>query len=132
MTTVQSGTARISWNQRRIVGPKSPLKPKHISAIRTRLQHDGRIRDLAMFNAAIDSRLRGCDLVKLRVADIHLGDSVRLRMTVIQQKTGRPVPFELTRLAREALAAWLKKRGLRSGDWLFPSRSHAAHSCAVP
>ena len=62
------------WNQGRIIGPKPPLKPKHIWAIRTRLQHDGRVRDLAMFNAAIDSKLRGCDLVRLRVSDIHLGD----------------------------------------------------------
>jgi len=123
VTTVQSGT-RVSWNQGRIVGPKPPLKPKHIWAIRTRLQHDGRIRDLAMFNTAIDSKLRGCDVVKLRVFDVHLGDSVRLRTTVVQQKTGRPVPFELTDPTRDALAAWLKKRGLRSGDWLFPSRSH--------
>lgn len=77
-----------------------------------------------MFNTAIDSKLRGCDLVKLRVADVHLGDSIRLRTTVVQQKTGRPVPFELTDHTREALAAWLKKRGMRSGDWLFLSRSH--------
>ena len=123
MTEVQSGT-RISWNQGRIIGPKPPLKPKHIWAIRTRLQHDGRVRDLAMFNTAIDSKLRGCDLVKLRVADVHLGDSVRLRTIVVQQKTGRPVPFEITKPSREALVAWLKKQGLRSGDWLFPSRSH--------
>ncbi|MCW6510926.1 tyrosine-type recombinase/integrase [Lichenifustis flavocetrariae] len=93
-------------------------------AIRTRLQHDGHVRDLAMFNVAIDSKLRDCDLVKLDVADIQLGDSVRLRTTVVQQKTGRPVPFELTRPTRDAVTAWLKKRGLRSGDWLFPSRSH--------
>ncbi len=84
--TTRSGT-RISWNQGRIVRPKPPLKPKHIWAIRTRLQHDGRVRDLAMFNTAIDSKLRGCDVVKLRVVDIHLGDSVRLRTTIIQQKT---------------------------------------------
>ena len=109
MTAVQSIT-RVSWNQGRIVGPKPPLRPKHIWAIRTRLQHDGRVRDLAMFNTAIDSRLRGCDVVKLRVADVHLGDSVRLRTTVVQQKTGRPVPFELTDPTRDALAAWLTKR----------------------
>ncbi len=115
---------RQSWNRGRIVGPKPPLKPKHIWAIRTRLHHDGRIRDLAMFNVAIDSKLRGCDLVKLRVADIYLGDSVRLRTTVMQQKTGRPIPFELTEPTREALSAWLIKRGLQPGDWLFPSRSH--------
>ena len=75
---------RASWNLGRIVGPKPPLKPKHIWAIRTRMQHDGLVRDLAKFNTAIDSKLRGCDLVKLRVSDIYLGDSVRLRTTVIQ------------------------------------------------
>ena len=116
---------RASWNRGRIIRPKPPLKPKHIWAIRTRMQHDGHVRDLAMFNTAIDSKLRGCDLVKLRVSDIYLGDSVRLRTTVIQQKTGRPVPFELTDPTRDALTAWLKKRCLRPADWLFPSRSHA-------
>jgi integrase len=65
----------------------------------------------------------GCDLVRLRVSDIHLGDSIRLRTTIVQQKTGRPVPFELTEPTREALAAWLRIRGLRGSDWLFPSRS---------
>lgn len=95
MSDAQTPT-RVSWNLGRIVGPKPPLKPKHTWAIRTRMQHDGLVRDLAMFNTAIDSKLRGCDLVKLRVSDIYLGDSVRLRTTVVQQKTGRPVPFELT------------------------------------
>lgn len=123
MTTARS-SPRISWNHGQIVGTKPPLKPKHIWAIRTRLRHDGRVRDLAMFNVAIDSKLRGCDLVKLRVLDIHLGDSVRLRTTIVQQKTGRPVPFELTEPTREARSAWLMKRSLRPGDWLFPSRSH--------
>jgi integrase len=123
MTTAQT-RPRVSWNHGQIIGPKPPLKPKHIWAIRTRLRHDGRVRDLAMFNIAIDSKLRGCDLVKLRVSDIYLGDSVRLRSSVFQQKTGRPVPFELTDPTREALAVWLAKRGLRSSDWLFPSRSH--------
>lgn len=122
--TASQQSQKQSWNRGRIIGPKPPLKPKHIWAIRTRLQHDGHVRDLAMFNVAIDSKLRGCDLVKLRVADIHLGDSVRLRTTVVQQKTGWPVPFELTEPTRDALTSWLKKRGVRAGDWLFPSRSH--------
>jgi integrase len=114
----------VPWNHARMSGPKPPLKPKHIWAIRTRLQHEGRTRDLAMFNVAIDSKLRGCDLVRLRVADVHLGDSIRLRTTIIQQKTGRPIPFELTEPTREALALWLSLRGSRSNDnWLFPSRS---------
>jgi len=124
-TTVPQSPTRMPWNRGRIIGPKPPLKPKHIWAIRTRLQHDGHIRDLAMFNVAIDNKLRGCDLVKLRVSDVHLGEGVRLRITIIQQKTGRPVPFEMTEPTRDALAAWKNKRGSRSSDWLFPSRSHA-------
>ncbi|HEV7257769.1 MAG TPA: tyrosine-type recombinase/integrase [Bosea sp. (in: a-proteobacteria)] len=112
-----------AWNLGRIIGPKPPLKPKHIWALRTRLQHEGRTRDLAMFNLAIDSKLRGCDLVRLRVGDVVLGGTVRLRTAIVQQKTGRPVPFELTDSAREALNAWLRKRGSREDDWLFPSRS---------
>ena len=116
-------TARRPWNLGRLVGPKPPFKPKHIWAIRTRLQHEGRTRDLALFNTAIDSKLRGCDLVRIRMSDVHLGDGVRMRTTIVQQKTGRPVPFELTKTTRETLTAWLKMRGLRAGDWLFPSRS---------
>lgn len=112
-----------AWNLGRIIGPKPPLKPRHIWAIRTRLQHDGRVRDLAMFNLAIDSKLRGCDLVRLRDGDVVLGGTVRLRTAIVQQKTGRPVPFELTDLAREALTASLRRRGPREEGWLFPSRS---------
>ncbi|MBE7181948.1 MAG: tyrosine-type recombinase/integrase [Terriglobus roseus] len=115
-------TTRPTWNLGRLIGPKPPFKPKHIWAIRTRLQHEGRTRDLALFNTAIDSKLRGCDLVRLRVTDVHLGDSIRLRTTIIQQKTGWPVPFELTETTRETLAGWLELRGLRASDWLFPSR----------
>jgi integrase len=113
-------TQNQAWNLGRIIGPKPPLKPKHIWAIRTRLQHEGRIRDLAMFNLAIDSKLRGCDLVRLRVGDVVLGGTVRLRTAIVQQKIGRPVPFELTDSAREALTAWLRKRDSREDDWLFP------------
>jgi integrase len=116
-------TTRRPWNLGRLIGPKPPFKPKHIWAIRTRLQHEGRTGDLALFNTAIDSKLRGCDLVRLRVSDVHLGDGVRLRTTIVQKKTGRPVPFELTETTRETLSSWLKLRGLRASDWLFPSRS---------
>jgi integrase len=124
----QDQVQRQAWNFGRIIGPKPPLKPRHIWAIRTRLQHDGRTRDLAMFNLAIDSKLRGCDLVRLRVGDAVLGGTVRLRTAIVQQKTGRPVPFELTDSTREALTAWLRKRGTREDDWLFPSRSrHGDH-----
>ncbi len=112
-------------NAGRLVGAKPPLKPQHIWALRTRLQMEGRFRDLALFNVAIYSKLRGCDLVRLRVADVAAGGSVRGRSTVVQQKAGRPVPFELTSSARSAIATWLTIRQTGSGEWLWPSRSRA-------
>lgn len=111
------------WNAGRLIGPKPPLKPRHIWAIRQQLKNGRRLRDLALFNCAIDAKLRGCDLVKLRVSDVAPGGGVRQRATIIQQKTGRPVPFEITEPTRDALAAWLAVRGGRGDDWLFPSRS---------
>jgi hypothetical protein len=83
----------VPWNHARMIGPKPPLKPKHIWAIRTRLQHEGRTRDLAMFNVAIDSKLRGCDLVRLRVADVHLGDSIRLRTQPFSRRPAGRFPL---------------------------------------
>jgi integrase len=115
------------WNAGRIIGPKPPLKPKHIWAIRQQLKNHGRTRDLALFNCAIDAKLRGCDLVRLRVSDVAPGGGLRARAIVIQQKTGRPVPFEITEPTRDALAAWLERRGRRADDWLFPSRSRPGH-----
>jgi site-specific recombinase XerC len=114
---------RRPWNTGRMIGPKPPLKPKHIWAIRRQLRTAGRAGDLALFNCAIDAKLRGCDLVKLKVSDIAPGGVLRARAMVIQQKTGRPVPFEITEPTREALVAWLKRRGDSRDDWLFPSRS---------
>lgn len=111
------------WNSGRIIGAKPPLKPKHIWGIRQQLRTTGKVRDLALFNCALDAKLRGCDLVKLRVSDVAPGGIMRDRATVIQQKTGRPVPFEITDASRDALSAWLALRGKRADDWLFPSRS---------
>lgn len=111
------------WNTGRIIGPKPPFKPRHIWGIRQQLKANGRVRDLAMFNCAIDAKLRGCDLVRLRVSDVAPGGALRARATIIQQNTGQPVPFEITEPTRDALAVWLKVRGRRSDDWLFPSRS---------
>ena len=111
------------WNAGRIIGPKAPLKPKHIWSIRQQLKTSRHVRDLALFNCALDAKLRACDMVKLRVSDVAPGGALRQRSTVIQQKTGRPVPFEITDATREALAVWLAVRGRRSDDWLFPSRS---------
>jgi len=116
-------TPKRPWNAGRIIGPKAPLKSKHIWSIRQQLKTSGRCRDLAMFNCAIDAKLRACDLVRLTVSDVAPGGVLRTRSTVIQQKTGRPVPFEITEPTREALAAWLALRGRRPDDWLFPSRS---------
>ena len=111
------------WNTGRIIGAKPPFKPKHIWGIRQQLRISGKVRDLALFNCALDAKLRGCDLVKLWVIDVAPGGIMRDRATVIQQKTGRPVPFELTDASRDALSAWLALRGKRADDWLFPSRS---------
>ena len=108
----------------RLTGQKPPLKPREVWSIRIRLQIGKKKRDLALFNLAIDSKLRSCDLVTLRVADVAPGGQVRERAIVIQQKTGRPVQFELTEQTREAIRDWLSKRRLQDGDYLFPSRVH--------
>ena len=112
------------WNKGRLVGPKPPLKLKEIWAIRIRLQLAKSIRDLALFNLGLDSKLRACDLVSLRVADITVGTRVASRATVFQRKTQRPVQFELTEHTRDALSAWISTNQLRTTDYLFPSRVH--------
>ena len=105
-----------------IVGSKLPLRPMHVWAIRVRLQIEGRLRDLALFDIAIDSKLRGCDVVLLRLPDVLAAGVLRRRAIVIQQKTGRPVQFEITEQARRAVADWLKVRRGEPNGWLFPSR----------
>jgi integrase len=113
---------RVSWNKGKLIGQKAPLKLKEIYAIRTRLQMGNRVRELALFNLAIDSKLRGCDLVKLRVSDIAQGSQIMPRAIVMQQKTQRPVQFELTQQTRESTQAWLSAAQLKSTDFVFPSR----------
>ena len=108
----------------RIVGAKLPLRPMHVWAIRVRLQIAHRVRDLALFDIALDSKLRGCDVVALRLADIMAAGTLRRRATVIQQKTGRPVQFEITEQARRSLTDWLNRRRGDPDGWLFPSRMH--------
>ncbi len=105
--------------------PQAAIQAQAYLGIRQQLKASGRVRDLAMFNCAIDAKLRGCDLVKLRVSDVAPGGLIRARATIIQQKTGQPVPFEITEPTRDALAAWIKVRGRRYDDWLFPSRSRS-------
>ena len=110
------------WNKGKLIGQKPPLKQKDIWAIRIHLQLDKQVRELAMFNLAIDSKLRGCDLVNLRVRDIAHGIQVMPRAMVVQRKTQRPVQFELTEPTRTAVTAWIAKANLKSENYLFPSR----------
>lgn len=118
-------TTREPWNRGKLVGQKAPLKLKEIWAIRVRLQLGTNLRDLALFDLAIDSKLRGCDLVKLRVRDVAHGDQVASRAMVMQQKTQRPVQFEITEQTRDALKNWwIGAAKLRSESFLFPSRLH--------
>src|SRR5450755_3654904 len=124
-STVKSGR-REPWNKGKLVGQKTPLKLKDIWAIRVRLEMYDRKRELALFNLAIDSKLRGCDLVQLRVRDVAHGERIAARAIVMQQKTQRPVQFEITPPTREALEAWIKLAGLRSDSFLFPSRVHTS------
>ena len=113
---------RRPWNRGRLIGQKPPLKMREVWAIRTRLQLANRLRDLALFNVAIDSKLRGCDIVALRVDDVELSGRVRPRTTVLQKKTGRPVQFEIMEQTRSAVQDWITRADRKPGDYLFPSR----------
>ena len=115
---------RPPWNKGKIVGPKPPLQPRHVWAIRTRLQLAGKARDLALFNLAIDSKLRGCDVVSLKVEDVAPNGYAIERATVRQKKTGRPVKFEITEQTRQAIDAHLMAREKKLGDYLFSGRNN--------
>ncbi len=110
---------RSPWNKGKLTGAKPPLRPKHVWSIRTKLQIEGRARNLAMFNLAIDSKLRGCDVVAIRVEDVAAGGYTADRATVRQKKTGRPVRFELSDQTRQAIDDYLKATGKRPGEFLF-------------
>jgi integrase len=118
---------RYPWNKGRIIGPKPPLKPRHVWAIRTRLQLAGRTRDLALFNLAIDSKLRGCDVVSLKVEDIAPQGYANDRATVRQRKTGRPVKFEITEQTRQAVDAYLLLTRKRPSDYIFNGQRGDGH-----
>jgi integrase len=115
-------TRRTPWNKGKLIGAKPPLRTKHVWSIRTKLQVEGRTRDLAMFNLAIDSKLRGCDAVGLKVEDIAPHGIAVDRATVRQRKTGHPVRFELTEQTREAVDDYIKIAGKVSGEFLFRGR----------
>ena len=119
---------RAAWNARKKVGAKRPLTQKQIWAIRFFLDRERRVRDRALFDLAIDSKLRGCDLVKIKIGELVVGPEIRTRAIVVQQKTGRPVQFEITSDVRSSLLAWLERRGGTVNDFAFPSRvDHARH-----
>ena len=113
---------QVPWNKGKLVGQKPPLKLKEIWAIRIRLQIVDNLRDLAMFNLAIDSKLRSSDLVKIRIKDIGNGKTVSSRAIVMQQKTSQPVQFEITEQTRDAITNWVEYAGLKYSDYLFKSR----------
>lgn len=115
---------RPAWNKGRLVGQKRPLMPKHVWAIRVRLEIAENHRDLALFNTAIDSKLRGCDLVRLQVADVFAAGQVKERTSVLQSKTQKPVKFELTEGTRKSIAQWLKDPRMTGQEFLWPGRFH--------
>src|SRR3712207_6228921 len=116
-------TPSIRYAARKPTGAKLALKHVHVWGIRVRLQVGCRARDLALFDLALDSKLRGCDLVRLRVSDLLSPGGVKRRVVILQRKTGRPVQFEVTEQTRRSIVAWFGSKGLTGNDWLFPSRS---------
>ncbi|MCP4330333.1 MAG: tyrosine-type recombinase/integrase [Alphaproteobacteria bacterium] len=118
----ETSAARVPWNKGKLTGQKPPLQPKHVWTIRAQLQLTGRARDLALFNLAIDSKLRGCDVVALRVEDVAPHGYALDRATVRQRKTGRPVKFELTDHTRAAIDDYLRTKPRRHREYLFGGR----------
>lgn len=115
---------RRAWNKGRIIGQKGPLQPKHVWAIRVRLELAERTRDLALFNMAIDSKLRGCDLVKLKVSDVFVAGQMKERTSILQSKTKQPVQFEITEGTRKSVDEWLSCPEMTGSEFLWPSRFH--------
>jgi integrase len=132
MSDCQSSVAatheRMTWNKGKLAGAKPPFRPKHVWSIRTKLQLEGRLRDLAMFNLAIDSKLRGCDVVALRVEDIAPNGYANDRAVVRQRKTGQSVKFELTEQTRLTVDDYLTAAGKKPGDFLFAGRRSSKRS----
>jgi len=124
-------SSRQPWNKGKLTGAKPPLRLSHVWSIRTKLELKERIRDLALFNLAIDSKLRGCDVVAVRVDDVAPNGYTLDRATVRQKKTGRPVRFELTEHTREAIDGYLRVSGRRPGEFLFPGRCRGGNGLTV-
>lgn len=117
---------RVAWNKGRIIGQKRPLQPKHVWSIRVRLEIADNKRDLALFNMAVDSKLRGCDLVCLWVRDVFAAGRVKERASITQRKTGKPVKFEITETTRQSLDRWIADPEMLGVDVLWPSRLHGS------
>ncbi len=115
---------RPAWNKGRIVGQKLPLKPKHVWAIRVRLELAENHRDLALFNLAIDSKLRGCDLVRMKVVDVMASGQIKARASVLQSKTQKPVRFEISEGTRASVAKWMENPLMVGSEFLWPGRFH--------
>ncbi|MEP3439579.1 MAG: tyrosine-type recombinase/integrase [Hoeflea sp.] len=115
---------RKTWNKGRLLGQKRPLLPKHVWAIRVRLELAGALRDLALFNLAIDSKLRGCDLVSLQVADVFSAGAVKERVSIVQRKTRTPVRFEICDGTRKSLLQWIHHPMMIGHEYLWPGRFH--------
>ncbi len=119
---------REPWNKGKLIGAKPPLRSKHVWSIRTKLQVEGQTRDLAMFNLAIDSKLRGCDVVALKVEDVAPSGYTLDRATVRQKKTGQPVRFEMTEQTRQSVDDYIRAAGKKPGEFLFIGR-HGPGQC---
>ena len=119
---------RVPWNKGKLIGAKPPLRSKHVWSIRTKLQVEGQTRDLAMFNLAIDSKLRGCDVVALKVEDVAPSGCTLDRATVRQKKTGQPVRFEMTEQTRQSVDDYTRAAGKKPGEFLFIGR-HGPGQC---
>lgn len=119
-------STHIAWNKGRIIGQKRPLLPKHVWSIRVRLELANNRRDLALFNMAVDSKLRGCDLVCLRIRDVFVAGRVKERASMIQSKTGKPVKFEITETTRQSLERWIADPEMLGVEFLWPSRIHGS------
>jgi integrase len=119
-------SARVPWNKGRIVGQKRPLVPRHVWSIRVRLEIAGNARDLALINMAVDSKLRGCDLVAIRVSDVFAAGHVKVRASIVQRKTGKPVRFEITETTRLSLERWIGDVEMKGLEFLWPSRIHGS------
>ena len=124
-------TKKKPWNKGKLLGQKQPLSLKQIWAIRHSLKTENRCRDLALFNLALDSKLRACDLLSLQVSDVSSDGQVNRRATILQQKTRSPVRFEITSASRRSIETWIDAAQLSDTGFLFPSRQQSSQHLSL-